>query len=89
MDPEKTNFRKYGNPPYQLILLHGGPGAAGYAPGLTGDLLQEVADFFDVFGSSRHRRFLPVGEFSGRGLRRGRPVRRLAPTSRRALSASR
>ena len=30
MNPDGSNFRKYGPLPYQLVLVHGGPGAAGY-----------------------------------------------------------
>jgi pimeloyl-ACP methyl ester carboxylesterase len=31
-------LRKYGDPPYQILLLHGGPGAAGYLSPLAGKL---------------------------------------------------
>lgn len=30
MNPDDASFRQYGPRPYQLVLVHGGPGAAGY-----------------------------------------------------------
>jgi len=42
MDPEKVNLRKYGSPPHQLILIHGGPGAAGQLSPLARKLSAKI-----------------------------------------------
>jgi pimeloyl-ACP methyl ester carboxylesterase len=38
MNSINTAFRKFGPPPYRLVLVHGGPGAAGYLAPLAGRL---------------------------------------------------
>ena len=38
MNPEEANFRKFGPPPHTLVLVHGGPGAAGSLGALAREL---------------------------------------------------
>jgi pimeloyl-ACP methyl ester carboxylesterase len=37
-----VKFRQYGKPPYRLVLVHGGPGAAGYLSGMAKKLSDET-----------------------------------------------
>ena len=38
MIPDESSYRLYGSPPYRTVLVHGGPGAAGYLAPLAGEL---------------------------------------------------
>lgn len=38
MEPEGSNFRAYGKAPHRVVLVHGGPGAAGDLAPLAGEL---------------------------------------------------
>lgn len=42
MNPDDSNFRQFGSQPYRLVLVHGGPGAAGYLTPLAVELSKSL-----------------------------------------------